>query len=427
MTNSLPHIRPPMEKQSSLSLTQGRKSADTDAFAAMLHKEKASASEPAQSADAAAGTEKTPPRKNDSTSAPTTVADGNADAATSGKAAPVRSELPGMPLHGRGVTPLHRSALAGRTPSEVMQGQLFSDASLDIKRTQALEGFLQTMEGNGDSPLSSARNFNIARQLPGLSLSMRDQNVIRELSSDDYVRTHNPSDAASARGRRRAVSKRHGRNNGYAAHEEIGSLSARFESGKAGISAIGYDSKGGTSYGKYQIASRVGSMDAFLSFLDTEAPDIAQRLRRSGPANTGSRQGAMPEEWKNIAAEQPERFGSLQESFIRESHYDPAVAGITERTRLNMAELSPIMREVIWSTAVQHGPRGAVRIFEQADAATTGSGKKYERNLISHVYDIRSGQFGGHSAGIQASVQSRFKEEEAIALNMLDGTTSRTA
>ena len=128
-----------------------------------------------------------------------------------------------------------------------------------------------------------------------------------------------------------------------------------------------------------------------------------------------------------IAAEQPERFGSLQESFIRESHYDPAVAGITERTRLNMDELSPIMREVIWSTAVQHGPRGAVRIFEQADAATSGSGKKYERSLISHVYDIRSGQFGGHSEGIRASVQSRFKEEEAIALNMLDGAGSRTA
>ena len=169
------------------------------------------------------------------------------------------------------------------------------------------------------------------------------------------------------------------------------------------------------------------SMDAFLSFLDSEAPDIASRLRSSGPANTGSRQGAMPDEWRAIAAEQPERFGSLQESFIRESHYDPAVAGITARTRLNMDELSPIMREVIWSTAVQHGPRGAVRIFEQADAATSGSGKKYERSLISHVYDIRSGQFGGHSEGIRASVQSRFKEEEAIALNMLDGAGSRTA
>ena len=423
MTNSLPHIRPPMEKQSSLSLTQGRKSADADTFAAMLQKETTGAPDPAQSAAAGSGSEKTSSQKD-------SAGDAEKDASSSSgkEAAAARPPLPGLPLHGRGLSIFHRSALAGRSPSEVMQGQLFSEASQDIKRTQALEGFMQTLEGGGDSPLSSAQNFNIARQLPGLSLSMRDQNVIRELSSDDYVRTHNPSDAASARGRRRSTRKRHSREAGYG-KEEIGSLSARFESGKAGISAIGYDSKGGTSYGKYQIASRVGSMDAFLSFLDGEAPDIAQRLRRSGPANTGSRQGAMPDEWRAIAAEQPDRFGSLQESFIRESHYDPAVAGITERTRLNMNELSPIMREVIWSTAVQHGPRGAVRIFEQADAATsgTGKGKKYERSLISHVYDIRSGQFGGHSAGIQASVQNRFKEEEAIALNMLDGTGTRTA
>lgn len=419
MTNSLPHIRPPMEKQNSLSLTQGRKSAETDTFAAMLHKETKGAPDPAQPAAASPGTEKTTPQKDAATSEKSTDAPATAQTTA-------RMDLPGIPLHGRGVTPFHRSALAGRSPSEVMQGQLFSNASLDIKQTQALEGLMQTLGNGGDSPLASAQNFNIARQLPGLSLSMRDQNVIRELSSDDYVRTHNPSDAASARAKRRTARKRQGRHAAYG-NEEIGSLSARFESGKAGISAIGYDSKGGTSYGKYQIASRVGSMDAFLSFLDSEAPDIANRLRKSGPANTGSRQGAMPDEWRAIAAEQPERFGSLQESFIRESHYDPAVAGITERTRLNMDELSPIMREVIWSTAVQHGPRGAVRIFEQADAATSGSGKKYERSLISHVYDIRSGQFGGHSEGIRASVQSRFKEEEAIALNMLDGAGSRTA
>ena len=375
MTNSLPHIRPPMEKQNSLSLTQGRKSAEADTFAAMLHKETKGAPDPAQPAAASPGTEKTTPQKDAATSEKSTDAPATAQTTA-------RMDLPGIPLHGRGVTPFHRSALAGRSPSEVMQGQLFSNASLDIKQTQTLEGLMQTLGNGGDSPLASAQNFNIARQLPGLSLSMRDQNVIRELSSDDYVRTHNPSDAASARAKRRTARKRQGRHAAYG-NEEIGSLSARFESGKAGISAIGYDSKGGTSYGKYQIASRVGSMDAFL--------------------------------------------GSLQESFIRESHYDPAVAGITERTRLNMDELSPIMREVIWSTAVQHGPRGAVRIFEQADAATSGSGKKYERSLISHVYDIRSGQFGGHSEGIRASVQSRFKEEEAIALNMLDGAGPRTA
>lgn len=420
MTNSLPHIQPPMERQSALSVPQSRKSDDGEGFAALLNKESAQADAVRAPAAPEAAGEK-----------------GGADAAQSGEASragtaaeadarALRPELPGMPLHGRGVAAFQRATLAGRSPSEVMQGRLFSEASQDIKRTQALEGLMERMSGSGDSPLASAQNFNAARQLPGLSLSMRDQNVIRALSHDDYVRTHNASDAAAARARRRSARQRRGESAAQGG-EEIGSLSARFESGKAGISAIGYDSKGGTSYGKYQIASRVGTMDAFLSFLDNEAPDISRRLRSAGPANTGSRQGAMPDVWRDIASEQPDRFGKLQESFIRESHYDPAVAGITERTRLNLAELSPIMREVIWSTAVQHGARGAVRIFEQADAASSGSGRTYERNLISHVYDIRSGQFGGHSADIQRSVHNRFREEESLALNMLEGTRSRTA
>ncbi|WP_300706860.1 hypothetical protein [uncultured Desulfovibrio sp.] len=424
MTNSLPHIQPPLERQATLSVPQNRKPEDGEGFAALLGKETARTDAVRASAGAAGEGGKAdgaPGGESPRAGAPAaTPAEEGAEAR-----AP-RPEVPGMPLHGRGVAVFQRAVMAGRSPSEVMQGRLFSEASQDIKRTQALEGLMEGMGVSDDSPLSSARNFNVARQLPGLSLSMRDQNVIRALSHDDYVRTHNASDAAAARARRRSARQRRGEG-AQRGGEEIGSLSARFESGKAGISAIGYDSKGGTSYGKYQIASRVGTMDAFLSFLDNEAPDISRRLRDAGPANTGSRQGAMPDTWRDIASEQPERFGKLQESFIRESHYDPAVAGITERTRLNLDELSPIMREVIWSTAVQHGARGAVRIFEQADATSSGSGRTYERNLISRVYDIRSGQFGGHSADIQQSVHNRFREEESLALNMLEETRSRTA
>ena len=74
---------------------------------------------------------------------------------------------------------------------------------------------------------------------------------------------------------------------------ELGQLSAQFESGGDGIAAVGYDRNGGTSYGKYQVSSRAGSLKDFLTFLDTEAPDLSRRLRSSGPGNTGSRRGAM--------------------------------------------------------------------------------------------------------------------------------------
>ena len=215
-----------------------------------------------------------------------------------------------------------------------------------------------------------------------------------------------------------------------AENDEIGLLSARFESGGDGIAAIGYDRMGGTSYGKYQIASKMGGMKDFLKFLDARAPDVAERLRGGGPADTGSRRGKMPEIWRRIAREEPERFDRLQEDFIRESHYKPALAAIVERTRLREGSISSAMREVIWSTAVQHGPAGAARLFDRADGMSgRETGPAYERRLISNVYALRAGQFGSSSGEVQTSVARRFVQEKKLALNMLEagGLTSALA
>lgn len=298
--------------------------------------------------------------------------------------------------------------LAGRSPSDLIRFQTLGKAQADLQQTKALEGMLQGM-GSG-STLELARSMGAARQLRSgtalfeerRSFSLADMLSVRPSAKKQ------PSAQPADRG-----------------GVPVGQLSARFESGSEGIAAIGYDRNGGTSYGKYQIASRVGSMKQFLGFLDNEAPELAQRLREAGPANTGSRRGAMPNVWRAIASEQPERFEELQEAFIHESHYKPAVAAIAERTGLDPKQLSPAMREVIWSTAVQHGPAGAARLFDRANSL---SGEQddpaYERKLINNVYKLRAGQFGSSSTQVQAAVQNRFREERLLALNMLDAGKS---
>lgn len=299
---------------------------------------------------------------------------------------------------------LRNPVLAGRSPSDLARALTLSKAQADLRQTQAMEGLMQSLPG-GDSPLSLARNMGVARQLRSLTSI---EGRVGNLSMGDFIRTR-----PSVKRARRAPTPESG---------GLGQLSARFESGGEGIAAIGYDRTGGTSYGKYQIASRVGSMNSFLKFLDGEAPDIAQRLRKAGPANTGGRRGGMPDAWRAIAREQPERFEALQEAFIRESHYKPAMEAIVKRTGLEADTLSAAMREVIWSTAVQHGPAGAARIFNRADEL---SGKPtdpaYERKLISNVYKLRAGQFGSSTEAVQAAVQNRFRQEKNLALNMLDG------
>lgn len=201
---------------------------------------------------------------------------------------------------------------------------------------------------------------------------------------------------------------------------KVGSLAARFESGQDGVGAIGYDEKGGTSYGIYQIASRVGSMRQFVDYLEGRDPRLAARLKAAGPADTGGRGGDMPTVWKQIAAENPERFAKLQHEFIEETHYTPALQEIYQRTGLNVEKQGRALKEVLWSTAVQHGPRGAANIFCNAiEQPTESAGGTRPENMIESIYSARANQFGGSSPGIRAAVLGRFRQEKSMALAML--------
>lgn len=215
------------------------------------------------------------------------------------------------------------------------------------------------------------------------------------------------------------------------ANRGLGNLAAKFESGSDGIAAIGYDRKGGTSYGKYQIASRVGTMRAFLDYLQEKAPDLAKRLESAGPANTGGRNGGMPSEWRKIASEDPARFEVLQSDFIRTSHFEPAMQAIESATGVSFDGMPPALQEVLFSTAVQHGPAGATRIVSQAlkrvDAERLQSKagrpdrntQKTGEQLITHIYNLRAGQFMSSTSRVQSAVRNRLKQEMREALQML--------
>lgn len=208
--------------------------------------------------------------------------------------------------------------------------------------------------------------------------------------------------------------------------KDLGSLCARFESGEAGVAAVGYDATGGTSYGIYQISSRQGSMKAFLGYLDDQAPDLAKRLRSAGSADTGGTSGGMPREWKRIATEDPDRFRELQTGFIKESYYDDAATEIQERTGLDPSRQSEALQQVVWSTAVQHGSYGAAKVFDEAVGRLEKQGKPLnDKNLIEAVYAQRATKFGSSSARVRAAVRNRLGEEKLAALSMLGEGTLR--
>lgn len=173
-----------------------------------------------------------------------------------------------------------------------------------------------------------------------------------------------------------------------AQQEKVLSLAARFESGKDGIAAINPNDGGGASYGKYQISEAAGTFDAWMDYLRTTAPDVATVL---GAARTSGKKGAVAEAWKEIAKNNPDIFNALQQDFIWNTHYRPALNGLAPELRARV-DGSLAMQQALASAAIQHGPgeRGAKGLFAEAWARSGGD----ERTFINQVYALREQRYG---------------------------------
>jgi len=200
----------------------------------------------------------------------------------------------------------------------------------------------------------------------------------------------------------------------------IDGLSKKFESGENGVSVIGYDPKGGTSYGTYQISSRQGTMSDFITFLESEEADWADRLKAAGSSNTLGKKGKMPDVWKQIAYENPERFQELQNEFITQNFFKPALNMIEQKTNIDLSNSSLALKSALFSSAVQHGATGAANIFSKSIKNLQATNKNFtEKNLIQEVYRQRSGKFPSSTPEIRASVLKRLNSEKTDALAML--------
>ena len=203
----------------------------------------------------------------------------------------------------------------------------------------------------------------------------------------------------------------------FADSNALGHLSAKFESA-GDAAAIGHDAHGGWSYGTYQIASAPGTMAAFLEFLKQESPDIHRELIQSG-GNEGARHGteAFKCRWQQLAVH--DGFGALQREFIKRTHYDPMVTQLKANLHLDVDRYSAALRDVVWSVAVQHGPKSELinNALQKTDLATTGEG-----TIIERIYSERSNlntYFPSSNDATHRSLANRFTEESRLALKRL--------
>src|SRR5262245_26757249 len=133
-----------------------------------------------------------------------------------------------------------------------------------------------------------------------------------------------------------------------AADESLGKLSEKYESGGRGPGTVstGRGDPGGVSYGTYQLASKIGRADSFV--------------KRYYPEEFKDLKGGTPEfttRWKELAAKDSDGLRKNEHEYIKETHYDLQVKKLEEDLKLDVARRSAALRDVVWSVAVQHGPR----------------------------------------------------------------------
>ena len=196
----------------------------------------------------------------------------------------------------------------------------------------------------------------------------------------------------------------------------LGGSTKKYESGTRGISAVGYDSKGGTSYGSYQIASKTGTMDNFLDYLDsTGKGDVAKELRSAGPSNTGKADGAFADKWKELSAS-----GRLttedEHSFIQKTHYDPAQKKAKD---LGFNVDNPGVRDAIWSGSVQHGAIN--KLLSRVASKNPNLKDMSDQDQIKAFYAERSAY--AKESGFNLDQRYSQEQQDVLAKSMPEQTT----
>jgi hypothetical protein len=135
--------------------------------------------------------------------------------------------------------------------------------------------------------------------------------------------------------------------------DELGYISARYESGKLGDTAISNTpgDPGGASYGRFQLSSKTKTLEAFL------------KVSKFSKAFVGLKPGTQDfnASWFCVTKENPSVFPTEQWKFIYDTKFVPV--------KLHALKLgipnSRAVDELLWSIAVQHG--GAKKILDIAN------------------------------------------------------------
>jgi hypothetical protein len=292
-------------------------------------------------------------------------------------------------------------------------------AELTCAECEALHACVRTaggaLAGTIPDPYAPQGTYYMHKRVDGVIKREREYSIVRLPKRADFVHyfwTYDPPVKKEVADETEAP----------AAEPKLGVLSERYESrGDAAAVSSGAGDAGGASYGLYQLTSknRDGSAGGRV------AEYVAQS--RYGAVFSGKTPGT-PEftaAWRAVAAREPAAFGDEQWAFIKATHYDPLASRLRTTLALDIDLRSNALRQVVWSTAVQHGPTSVI-----IDKALAGRAPDSldDAALIAAIFaergrrDQGTGEvvwFKRNSRAVQDQQPRRFADEQARALDML--------
>ena len=209
----------------------------------------------------------------------------------------------------------------------------------------------------------------------------------------------------------------------------LGDLSASYESnGNPGCVSTGAGDLGGISYGAYQLASNVGSVDAFIEWGINYGDFYADYANALNQYDINS--DAFIQEWKSLAETDYNGFLQMQHDYIKSEYYDTACRYLANEG-LHADNHSDALKDVIWSRTVQYGPGNVVDLFNEALRYVPGYTNEWNLSWVDALrfdYDLIVGVYESNktdewisdslSEDVYEGVYNRMEEEKQEALSM---------
>ena len=205
---------------------------------------------------------------------------------------------------------------------------------------------------------------------------------------------------------------------------ELGDLSAKYESnGDCGSVSNCSGDAGGTSYGCYQFATNAGVPQAFVAWLQSIGNQYGDTLANAGDAGSDG----FNQAWQNIANNDSDTFFQLQHDYVKSVYYDTAVEEL-RNNNYNINNHNEVMKNVIWSRAVQYGTGNIVEMFTDAvhslgyDNLSYVDSADYDANMIKAIYlnVCSTPEWTNGSPDLREGLYNRFQNECNDALAMLE-------